>query len=144
MPALRSPFRAPLRAAVGASAVLSLGPELVVNGDFSQGTTGWNLGVGWSVTDRLVATAAAMNTFAQSASAVFSVGKLYDVIIICDSFGAGSWKLLTEGGANVFGDQSAAGTFHGTVVAPASGSIYVWTNALLTASFTKISVREIL
>ena len=28
---------------------LVLGPELVTNGDFSDGATGWNLGTGWSV-----------------------------------------------------------------------------------------------
>ena len=30
---------------------LVLGPELVTNGDFSNGTTGWTLGAGWAIAD---------------------------------------------------------------------------------------------
>jgi hypothetical protein len=142
--ALRSPFRLPLEAAVGAAVNPSRGPELIVNGDFSQGATGWNLGAGWSIAGKLIATAAAANSTTFSAGTVFTLGKFYDVSITSDSFTGGSWKLLTEGGANIVGDQSTAGTFRATVQAPATGSIYVWANAILDASFTKISVREIL
>lgn len=116
----------------------------MINGDFSQGATGWTLNAGWTIVGKLIATTAAMNTFAQNGGTVVTSGKLYDVTIICDSCTGGGWKLLTEGGANIVGDQTTAGTFRGTVLSPATGSIYVWANSPLTASFTRISVREIL
>lgn len=133
----------PFAANGAVAADIGLGPELVTNGNFAGGATGWTLGAGWTITTKLVATAAAVGTFAQSGPVVVA-GKTYFASITSDAFTAGGWKLLTEGGANAVGDQVAAGTFTGTVVAPSTGSIYVWSNVLLTASFTNVSIREVL
>lgn len=122
---------------------MGLGPELVTNGNFAAGATGWSLGAGWSITTKLIATAAAVGTFAQSGPVV-TAGQTYQASITCDSFTSGGWKLLTEGGANAVGDQVAAGTFNGTVTSPSTGSIYVWSNVILTASFTNVSFRRVL
>jgi hypothetical protein len=122
---------------------MGLGPELVTNGNFASGSTGWTPGAGWSITTKLIATAAAVGTFTQSGPVV-TAGQTYQASITCDSFTSGGWKLLTEGGANAVGDQVAAGTFNGTVTSPSTGSIYVWSNVILTASFTNVSFRRIL
>lgn len=122
---------------------MGLGPELVTNGSFAAGSTGWTTGTGWSITTKLVAAAADASTFTQSGPVV-TAGQTYQASITCDSFTAGSWKLLTEGGANAVGDQSSSGAFVGTVTSPSSGSIYVWSNAPLTASFTNVSFRRVL
>lgn len=144
LPALRSPLSAATRNG-GVPGFGGLGPELVVNGDFSGGAAGWNLGVNWSVAGgELVAAAADPNTFAQTATQVITSGETYYVKMSCTAFTAGSWKLLFEGGANVFGDQSVTGNFVGIATATASGAIYIWSNALLTANFDNISVRKIL
>lgn len=119
------------------------GPEIVTNGDFSSGSTGWTLGTGWTVAgNQLIATAAEPNTFA-STSAVVS-GKTYEISIACTSITAGGWKLLLEGGANVVGDQITTGTFRAIILASTTGSLYVWANSLLTATFDNVSVREVI
>lgn len=144
LPALRSPLQSVARNA-GVPGIGGLGPELVPNGDFSGGATGWNLGVGWTVAGgELVATAAAPNTFTQSQAAVIVAGQTYMVSVTCSAYTAGSWKFLFEGGANAVGDRSAAGTFTGIATATASGSIYIWANSELTANFDNLSVRRIL
>jgi hypothetical protein len=137
-PLLRSPLLPPSE--VGG---MRLGPELVPNGDFSGGATGWTLGAGWSVAaGQLVATAAAQDTFTQSGPVITS-GETYLVQIACTAYTSGGWKLLFEGGVNPTGDHTSAGVFTGIATATASGSIYVWANSLLSASFDNISVRKI-
>ncbi|MDQ0084574.1 hypothetical protein J2W35_004943 [Variovorax boronicumulans] len=133
----------PFAANGAVAADMGLGPELVTNGNFAAGSTGWTPGAGWSITTKLIATAAAVGTFTQSGPVV-TAGQTYQASITCDAFTSGGWKLLTEGGANVVGDQVGAGTFNGTVTSPSTGSIYVWSNVILTASFTNVSFRKVL
>lgn len=124
---------------------IARGPELVTNGDFSAGATGWEPGTGWAITGgQLVATAAAQDTATRSTGDIVVAGKRYDIQLTCTAFTAGGWKLLLEGGVNVFGDMVAAGKFRATALATVTGSIYVWTNSALTASFDNISVRELI
>jgi len=135
----------PLAANGAVSIGATLGPELVPNSDFSQGDTGWTLGTNWAVTDgKLVATVAPAGSTTMSAAPVVEAGKTYAVSITSDSYTAGGWKLLLEGGTNVVGDQATAGTFTAVITAPMSGHIYVWANSDLTASFTNVSFREVL
>lgn len=123
---------------------LRLGPELVPNGDFSGGATGWNLGAGWEVVDgELVATAAEPNTFVQSTTPIVTAGETYFVQISCIDYVAGGWKLIFEGGVNATGDKAAGGIYTGIATATVSGSIYLWSNFLLTANFDNISVRKL-
>ncbi|WP_431107603.1 hypothetical protein [Variovorax paradoxus] len=121
----------------------ALGPELIVNGSFSDGT-GWTLSAGWSITGgQLVATAAAADSAAFPTVGVLTAGKSYEIRMACTSVSAGGWKLLLEGGLNVYGDITAAGTFVARVPANTSGAIYIWANSPLTATFDNVSVREI-
>jgi hypothetical protein len=121
----------------------ALGPELVANGSFSDGT-GWTFDAGWSIAGgQLVATTAAAGTSARPTAGVLTAGKSYEIRISCTSLPVGGWKLLLEGGANVYGDIAATGTFVARVLATSSGTIYVWANSPLTATFDNVSVREI-
>ena len=121
----------------------ALGPNLVANGSFTDGT-GWTLDAGWSIASgQLVATAAAAATSARPTVGVLTAGKSYEIQITCTSLTAGGWKLLMEGGANVYGDIATTGTFTARVQASTTGTIYVWANSPLTATFDNVSVREI-
>lgn len=130
---------------VNTTSLVRRGPELAVNGDFSAGAAGWTLGDGWAVqAGQLVATAAPQDSMAFTTAGLLTAGKWYDIQVECTAFTAGNWKLLLEGGMNVFGDQSAAGKFRATVQASVDGNIYLWVNAPLTASFDNLSVRQLL
>jgi hypothetical protein len=121
----------------------ALGPELVANGGFTDGTS-WTLDAGWSIASgQLVATAAAAGTSARPTAGVLTAGKAYEIRVTCTALTAGGWKLLLEGGASAYGDIATTGTFVARVVAGSSGTIYVWANAPLTATFDNVSVREI-
>lgn len=122
-----------------------LGPELVVNGDFGNGATGWTLGTNWAVSaGLLVATAAAQDSFTKTTAGVVIAGKSYQIKIDAPAYTSGGWKVLLEGGANVFGDKTGSGSFTAVVPVTVTGSLYIWANALLTAAFDNVSVREVL
>lgn len=105
----------------------------------------WTAGTGWEVTGgKLVATAVAANSSTLSSVTTLAAAKTYEATIVCDSISSGTFKVLAEGGASFLGDQTAAGTYRGIVLASAPGSAYVWCGAgPMTASFTSLTVREI-
>ena len=67
--------------ALGATA---LGNELVVNGDFSNGLTGWSYGVGWSVTNGVAFCAGTQSGFTRLEQTVLDIpnnGKTYIITV---------------------------------------------------------------
>lgn len=73
------------------------GPELVTNGDFSNGSTGWNVGTLWTVANgeaTIVSTGAASG-FSQNG--VFEIGKAYEVTFKA-TVRSGSVKIESSGG----------------------------------------------
>lgn len=122
-------------------AAQSPGPELVANGTFDSDTA-WDKGSGWTITGGK-AVAAASTSRLRSLSSPIVAGKAYVVTATCTSYTSGSYKIMFEGGTNLFGDKTAAGSFSGVFTAGQSGQIYVWCNSALTAEFDNISVREL-
>lgn len=121
---------------------LQLGPELLVNGSFDSDTA-WDKGTGWSIAGgKAVATASTSRL--RSLSSPLLAGKTYAVTATCTSHTSGSYKIMFEGGASLFGDKTAAGSFSGVFTAGTAGQIYVWCNSALSAEFDNISVREVL
>jgi hypothetical protein len=90
---------------------LALGAELVTNGDFSNGTTGWTLQAG-SVISGGVCTFSSAPVGSgpyQTSSTTISAGKFYQVTLVIDTITSGSFR------ARIGGTSSAPITSTGTI-----------------------------
>jgi len=123
---------------------LALGPELITNGDFSAGSTGWTLAASYSVVSgALVATSAA--AFSDNAfSSEQAVGNtVYRITFTCTSLSAGQFKIIC-GNSQAGPIISAPGTYSCTCGASSSGSaFFIQAQSPLTATFDNISVRKV-
>ena len=123
-------------------ALTNIGPELITNGDFSGGTTGWSTGTGWSISS---GRANCSNTSATGLiqNAVFVSGKTYRVTFEFNRT-AGSlafWiagSQLVQSGINTSGTK----TFH--VSATTSGSLFLESSSGTNDFWVdNVSVREV-
>jgi hypothetical protein len=117
-----------------------LGPNLVVNGDFSSGT-GWNPGAGWVISGG-VATATA-TTVNINQSITFAVGKSYQVTFDATIT---SGNIRAEAGLS-FGSTLAATGRYSTILAPTGGDLgkfYIYGPTALTGTIDNITVQEVL
>jgi len=113
---------------------LALGAEIITNGDFSDGTTGWYIAPDWSlVGGALVAAGAAGACFPLAGSSV--VGVTYLVTI---DVSVGSLNVFLGG---QYAPQAAPGTFTARFTATNTNGISFSTSA--GATIDNISVREI-
>ncbi len=71
--------RADERCPAGVAPSWMLGPELVTNGDFSDGTTGWTLGDGWSISGGLAVAVETSGSIYQSIASHVT-GNVYRVV----------------------------------------------------------------
>ena len=126
---------------------LALGAELVTNGDFSNGSTGWSVGAGVSVTSNsAVFTSVAGGVGLSQAGATFVTGNFYIV----------EWDVFSyTSGAGIFVRLGNAGNFYSTtptvghkrLIIPAGGSnsIANFVEGGTNGSYTldNISVKQI-
>lgn len=119
---------------------LVLGPELVVNGNFSNGTTGWTVDAGWSIGGGVAIKTAGSANYVKQGTPV--VGKWYKVTFDVVSISAG----------NVFGvaGDISASSFNTTgtktvyILAISAGFGFgVYGNAAFAGSIDNISVKEL-
>ena len=118
-----------------------LGPELVVNGDFSS-ATGWTAEAGWMITGgQAVATAIANNS-----SAVFQVGaiaaanKWYEITYQITSYTAGRLRVDFGGVSSVM--ATAVGVYRSRVFTTGTGALAVrGDSGPTTAAIDNISVK---
>ncbi len=116
------------------------GPELVSNGDFSGGSTGWSLGSGWSVSGG-VATHGGSTTGGLVQNSIFTSGKTYEIKFNSTLTGTVNiWIAGTELVKNVV----PTGAYSIVWRATTSGSLYI--EAIGTASVTldDVSVKEVI
>jgi hypothetical protein len=95
-------------------------PNLLVNGNFSDGTNGWLLGAGWSLDgDELVWTYDGANTQAtQNLSPALIAGNRYKVTATLVSITAATTRVYLAGGASLFyAQRSAPGVYVETLTA---------------------------
>ena len=136
-------IESPVGLALDSSQGLVLGPELVTNGDFSSGSTGWTLGTGWSVSGG-AASSAGGNQFASISQTILATaGKRYLVSfdVSCTS---GSLLIRLGGGTNLL-NINATGKVTARLVAEGAGIAFL-SNATgfeFVGSIDNISVKEL-
>ena len=127
--------------AVGAT----LGSELVSNGDFSGGSTGWTLQTGWSIANGVasVNSAAGGTTNIISTGMTVTVGKIYRVTYTIVSV-SGSGIRATLGGFAETNYRAIAGTYTIFVTATTTAGLSITASSTNTvATVDNISVREV-
>jgi hypothetical protein len=122
---------------------LVLGPELVTNGDFSGGSTGWTLGTGWSITNGEASFTATGSSSALTQDNVVPLsGFIRFKVSVTRS--AGTLSLRVGGGAPVTYSFLASGDYD--LILPVAGvnaSISFSAGTTFTGSIDNISVREL-
>jgi hypothetical protein len=122
-----------------------LGSELVTNGDFSGGSTGWSLGTGWSVTGGAAVSAGGNQFQALSQTTVSLVaGKTY-LISATVALTSGSLILRVGSGINK-ATISSSGNWSARVTADGNGISFL-SNAAgfeFVGSIDNISVKELI
>jgi hypothetical protein len=127
---------------------LTLGPELVTNGDFSNGTTGWTAesGTTATVSGGAVSLSNASGAFAFRTTSTIAItsGKWYEITFdLLSVSGVFNFRLRSSGGKS--GETNTAGAKKFLVLADASTQqIWFYSNAAgQTATIDNISVREL-
>jgi hypothetical protein len=128
---------------------LALGSELITNGDFSGGATGWTVGTNWAITGGgAVATAALYNTDNLDQSVTLTSGRTYKLTFNITAYTAGSLRLDIPGVQSIItGSVSATGAYTYYFVAGAGGARTLRftgsTGPNFTGTIDNISVREL-
>jgi hypothetical protein len=124
---------------------LTLGSELVSNGDFSNGGTGWYVGGGWTVSSGAASTAASFTDVLYQDITVVA-GRTYQVAFDLSGVSGGGVLPSLYGGTTVFGPTLTAEQRHVIHLVAASGNTALrFFKSFSSAAFTldNISVREL-
>ena len=119
---------------------LALGAELVTNGDFSNGSTGWTLGAGWSVADGVATHTAGASSFIRQGTA--QANTWYKLQITVSNYSGSGNVLPGIGNANPL-SISANGTYTVYILTADTTGIYVYVQSPCVASIDNISVKQI-
>lgn len=125
---------------------MATGPELVSNGDFSSGSTGWTLGTGWSVSSGVASVVAPGTTTDLSASITLTAGRTYRVSCTISNYTAGSITPRFTGGTSAIGSNFplANGTFTQLLTAnTGNNGLTIRANSTADLSVDNISVTEL-
>jgi len=123
------------------------GPELVTNGDYSDGSTGWTEGTGWTIdTGTGVATHASGSSGNLDQSMALVAGAAYEVRLTLSNVSAGAAQVYLQGSAaeNVSASLNSNGSYVFTLVAGTASSYDLRVNgsSAFNGSIDNISVRE--
>lgn len=125
--------------ALDVSRGMALGPELVTNGDFSAGATGWTLGVGWSVSGGAAVSAGGGNAALSQSGGTYVAGRTYQVTFNI-TVSSGYLLAYVANGNNA--QISTSGAVSLRLVASASGGLAFFGFSFV-GSIDNVSVREI-
>ena len=122
--------------------VRNLSGELVTNGDFSNGSTDWDLGTGWSVLDgKAVADGTTNNAISQTTISS-AVGKTYKIDFTIADYVTGNIRIYFGGVFTPF--VSDNGNYSFQVEATAVDALATSASGLFNGSIDNISVKEML
>lgn len=116
-----------------------LGSELITNGDFSNGSTGWTLGVGWNIDSGMANRISSASTSTIFQSAV-TTGKMYKITFTVLNYVSGN--ILNDGASSPI-IRSSNGTYTEIYI---SRFAYVqfFASANFIGSIDNVSVKEVL
>lgn len=120
----------------------ALGAELVTNGDFSSGSTGWTLGAGWSIVGGAASNDGSGAGQLRQTGLTYVAGKTYKITFAA-TVAASAVNVVME--TTNIGVVSSSGsyTFYFTANANAFNRIYFQPNGGYIGTIDNISVREI-
>ena len=118
-----------------------LGSELVVNGDFSSGSTGWTLESGWSISGGLATHSGTTSNLISSAALVN--GKTYVFEFLINSIADGVCNLYDTGSATTYSSYNSVGLKTFTFVKNSSSSIALRSNST-SCTIDNVSVKEVI
>lgn len=119
----------------------SLGPEMVTNGSFTGGTTGWTLGAAWRYgTDNVEKYQDGTTNLAQT-TVVPTAGKLYKVTYTITGWSVGT--VYVQLGGNAGASRGADGTFTEYLVASTTASLTFPPGSTTRCTIDSVSVKEV-
>jgi hypothetical protein len=126
---------------------LVLGSELVTNGDFSGGSTGWSLGVAVVSGGKMSFSAAGLYAELAAQAGIVASGKTYRLTFEVSGLTSGSFNIgfaSSYGGTISLGRTiSANGTYSWSMPSSGTGLYLISMTAGTTASIDNISVKEL-
>lgn len=123
----------------------SFGTELLTNGNFSQGSTGWTLGSGWSIASN-TATANIGVGVNLDRQLTTTLGKTYCITYTISTVTSGNIRVRLTGTSNINGlIRGSAGTYTEFLYATSSNSIFRLSEggSGFVGSITNVSVKEV-
>jgi len=123
---------------------LALGPELVTNGDFSNGSTNWSLN-SWVVSGG-VATANNISNASLRQSISLPSGSLYKIKFTISNYSSGNATIVFTGGVGSDYSATVSGNGEKTLLLKSSGartSFVIYCSTSSSYSVDNISVREL-
>lgn len=119
---------------------LVVGPELITNGDFSLGTTGWTTGTGWSIASGIATKiVSAANANLTQTSLVITSGKYYRVTYTLNYTAGGFVPIL---GGTSGPTRLSSGTYTDVILAGSTNTSFVmFGNTAAAGSVDNISIR---
>ena len=114
--------------------------ELVTNGDFSDGSTGWSLGTGWSIINGVAKHTGSTGNLATSAS--LTISKVYKVQFEIVSIADGVCNIYDTGSATTYASFNTTGVKSIYITKDSTSSLAIRSNST-NATIDNVSVKEV-
>jgi hypothetical protein len=118
---------------------------LVTNGDFSNGSTDWTLGTGWSIgTDKAICDGTQTSGTQLSQNGTYTINKTYKITYTVEVTSGSVDVRLQGGGTTVVGNvRTTSGTYTDYLLSTGNTSFRVRGNSDFIGSVTNISAIEV-